>query len=170
MNKPYRPAGGLTAGPSPINNKTEIVRIEYMVFTQANCVMAWKIFSDWKLWPSFSDIYGNSMEWRGTPWAPGSRLLIDIVQPIAAKVDRVITVCTPPRCVAWINHVHGYTMEQWVLLDPYTGGGTKITTWIELTGAELWVDGRDVRVLVKGLLEQWFRNFCAECDRAAAGY
>jgi hypothetical protein len=58
-------------------------------------------------------------------------------------------------------------MEQWVLFDPYVGGGTRITTWIELTGAELCPDGHDMRDLVKGLLEKWFGNFCAECNRLA---
>ncbi len=58
-------------------------------------------------------------------------------------------------------------MEQWVLFDPFGGGGTKVTTWIELTGAELCPEGHDARTVVKSMLEKWFGNFCAECDRMA---
>jgi hypothetical protein len=141
--------------------------VDHIVFTKAECGLAWKVFSTWKNWPSFSDIYGSEIQWKGTPWTPGSRMRFEIVRPVRAKVDRVITICTPPRCVAWINHVHGYTMEQWLLFDPYVGGGTKVSTWIEMTGAEMCGDGQDPRQILKGLLETWFANFCAECDRLA---
>jgi hypothetical protein len=94
---------------------------------------------------------------------PGSRLQIEIVTPVVAKQDRVITLCTPPRCVAWINHVLGYTMEQWVQFDPETGGGTRVSTWIEIMGVDL--EGHDVERLVARFVADWFVNFCAECDR-----
>ena len=112
---------GPTPGPTPIVSPTslkpEIVRIECARYTQADCGMAWRIFSDISRWRIFSDAY-RSIEWRGEPWAPGSRLQIDIVKPVVARQDRVITMCTPPRGVAWINHVLGYSMEQWVMFDP----------------------------------------------------
>ena len=56
-----------------------------------------------------------------------------------------------------------------MLFDPYHGGGTKISTWIELMGVEFCVDGCDVREIVKGMLAKWFEEFCAECDRIADG-
>ena len=170
MNYPDPPVCGLPANAFAKKHKTEIVRIESVVFSQADCTLAWKIFSDWTLWPKFSNIYGNGIEWHGPPWESGSRMTIDIVSPVSARVARVITVCTPPRCVAWINHVNGYTMEQWVVFDPYGGGGSKITTWIELTSPELFSQECDVKRLVKNLIDEWFRNLCAECDRAAKGW
>ncbi len=172
LSRPPRrgPTPGLCAGKSSTDKRPEIVRVEYTVFTKADVGLTWKIFSDWKLWPSFSDVYGKGgIEWRGAPWEPGSRLFIDIAYPVRTTVDRVITICTPPRCVAWISHVRGFTMEQWVLFDPYHGGGTKISTWIELMGVEFCVDGCDAREIVKGMLAKWFEEFCAECDRIADG-
>ena len=127
--------------------------------------MAWRIFSDISRWRRFSDAYRN-IEWRGEPWTPGSRLRIDIVKPVEATQDRVITMCTPPRGVAWINHVLGYSMEQWVLFDP-VDGGTRVSTWLEITGSDF--HGRDVRELVARIMEDWFSNFCAECDQVAEG-
>src|SRR5438034_9968375 len=123
-----RPGRGLKADFYAANSKSEIARVDHIVFTKARCELAWRVFSNWKNWSSFSDIYDSEIEWKGTPWTPGSRLYFEIVRPVRAKVDRVITVCTPPRCVAWITHVHGYTMEQWLLFDPYVGGGTKVST------------------------------------------
>src|SRR5262249_6670103 len=138
-----RPDRGLMPDFCAANPRSEIVRVDHIVFTKAQCELAWKVFSNWKNWPSFSDIYSSEIQWKGAPWIPGSRMHFEILQPVRAKVDRVITVCTPPRCVAWINHVNGYTMEQWLLFDPYVGGGTKISTWIEMTGAEICGDGQD---------------------------
>lgn len=164
-----RPNRGLAPDPCARNIGSEIARIDHAVFTNAPCDLAWKLFMDWQRWPEFTDIYGSAIEWKGSPWSPGSRMQFDIVRPVKAKMDRVITICTPPRCVAWINHVYGYTMEQWVLFDHYAGGGSRVGTWVELTGAELCPDGKDASEVVKGLLEEWFRNFCAECDRLAEG-
>ena len=148
----------------PLDVNSQIARVEYVVFTEADCALAWRTFSDLKLWPTFSDLY-DSLRWQGSPWTPGSRLRLEIGKPFHTVVDRVITVCMPPRHVGWISHVRGYTMEQWVSFDPYSGGGTRVSTWIEITGAGLLVEeGRDVKI-VKTLLASWFDKFVAECDR-----
>jgi len=163
----YRPGKGPAPDLYSTHGRSEIARIEHAVFTKASCDLAWKVFSDWKRWPSFSNIYASPLEWKGTPWSPGSRLQFKISHPIRTKVDRVITFVTPPRCVARINQVHGYTMEQWVLFDPFIGGGTKVTTWIELTGGDLPAELRETKELLNTILANWFANFSFECDRMA---
>ena len=164
MDHPARPASGLTPTLCNARPKPEIARIEYNRLTKADCALAWRIFADCKRWHRFSDAY-SSVEWRGAPWTPGSRLQIETVRPIAVKQDRVITICTPPRCAAWINHVMGYTMQQWVLFDPDGSGGTRVSTWIEITGAHLNFEGHNVEKLVSRFVKEWFDNFCAESDR-----
>jgi hypothetical protein len=153
--------------PVPCNSspKPKIVRFEYSRSTKAECALAWRIFADCQRWHRFSDAY-RSFQWHGSPWLPGSRLQIEIVTPMVATQDRVITLCEPPRCVAWINHVLGYTMEQWVLFDPDKAGGTRVSTWIEITGVDL--EGRDVERVVSKFIADWFVNYCAECDRLAS--
>jgi len=128
--------------------------------------LAWKIFTDLKLWPGFCNIYGD-MAWQGPPWTPGSRLRIELRLPVEATTNRVITVCTPPHQVAWINHVRGTTMEQWVSFDPYQGGGTRVSTWIEVTGAELSVGGGNFLSFLRNVVATWYNNFALECDRVA---
>lgn len=166
MNYETRPPRRGLLPELPPESNNHIARVEFAVFTKADCSVAWRIFSDLGLWPRFADHYG-SIRWHGAPWTPGSRLHIEVRKPIDTTVDRVITVCMPPHHVAWINHVRGYTMEQWVSFDPYHGGGTRVSTWIEVMGAELSLQGgKDVK-LIKTILAGWFENFVAECDRAA---
>lgn len=148
--------------------ESQVERLEYIVFTQADCALAWKVYSDINLWPSFCDIYGE-IEWQGTPWTPGSRLRTELRPPLGATAQRVITVCMPPRQVAWINHVRSSTMEQWVSFDPYPGGGTRVSTWIEVTGAELEADRSNFLKYLRKVVATWFENFALECDRVAKG-
>lgn len=54
-------------------------------------------------------------------------------------------------------------MEQWVLFDPDAGGGTRVSTWIEIAGADF--DSHDIEKLVARFAKEWFVNFGAECDR-----
>lgn len=61
-------------------------------------------------------------------------------------------------------------MEQYVLLEPYLGGGSRISTWVEFSGAESSTDAQQVRLLLEYLLQNWLTGFGSECDRVAARY
>jgi len=163
MSDTKGPVCGPTQSPRPKHSGLEISRFEYKTVTKADCNLAWRIFSDCEGWAAFSDLYRN-VQWRGFPWAPGSRLEMQITHPTVMRIDRVITVCTPPRCAAWIGHGAGYSWEQWVLFEPRAGGGAKISTWFEMVGAHLpSEDG--FRDRIRQLHEEWYESFCSECDR-----
>ena len=55
--------------------------LEYTVFTKASPSLAWEMFCDYRLWPRFSDVYGDICWSKGKPWTAGSRLKIEIVRP-----------------------------------------------------------------------------------------
>ncbi len=167
MSDPSRPQSGPSPKLPAPDRLSDTVRISHTVFTRAQCDVVWKIFADCKLWPGFSELYGSSVRWQGVPWSAGSRLRFDIVEPERARIDSVITLCTPPQCVAWINHVSGYTMQQCVLFEPYVGSGTKVTTWIEFSDPGLSSNIAKIRSVLKALLHTWFSNFTAECDHQA---
>jgi hypothetical protein len=151
----------------PAASNPELARIDHAVFTKAACDLAWRVFSEWEHWPRFSDHFSPRIQWQGQPWACGSRLISEIVHPVRAKIDRIITMCAPPRCVAWVSYAYGFSLEQCVLFEPYAGGGTKITIWIEFSETDSRGNLSQVRSLVQSLLERWFGGFCAECDRRA---
>ena len=148
------------------NSRLQLARVEYKVVTKAHCGLVWKIFSDCKQWHTFSDLHGD-IEWRGTPWAPGSRLQTQLLRPVVTRVDRVITVCSPGRYVAWIGHAAGYAWEQWVLFDPHHEGGTQVSTWIEVIGIASFERCNQERV--HAIVEEWYDGFRDECDRVAEG-
>jgi hypothetical protein len=166
MNYELRPPRrGLVPNLSP-DPSGRIGRVEYLVFTKADPSLAWKIFSDIKLWPKFSDRY-TSIAWKGTPWTPGSRLRIEVREPVITVVDRALTLCLPPQHIAWISHVAGYTMEQWIAIEPSAAGGSRVSTWIEVTGTD-FTEGKKIDLeFLKGIIIEWFDNFTLECDRVA---
>jgi len=147
---------------------TQLLRLEYTVVTRADRELAWKVFSNVGLWRRFSDIYGD-IRWRGEPWTPGSHLKIELVSPVGAVVDHVITVCSAPHFVAWIDHAHGDTMEQWVHFRPVPTGGTEIHTWADLVGTTSTLAGRDVREVVAEFIRSWYKRYSEECDQLALG-
>ncbi len=145
--------------------RSQMLRVEYTATTRADHAMAWKLFSDFRLWRKFSDFYGDIRWIAGTPWSVGSRLRIDLVRPVQTTVDHVITVCRPGECVAWIDHALGDTMEQWVVFEPQPGGGTSVHTWAEVAGPTTEVGGVPVHEVLKTFIEAWYDRFCRECDR-----
>jgi hypothetical protein len=143
--------------------------LEYTAFTRADRALAWKLFSDFRFWPVFSDIYGAIRWSKGKPWMAGSRLHIEIVRPVEAVVDHVITVCSPGEHVAWIDHALGNTMEQWVTFDALADGRTRVHTWAEITGTTTIVDGHNVSEFLRGFIRTWYESYCAACDLLAQG-
>ena len=150
---------------SPLMHCANMVRVEYSAFTRADRALAWKLFSDFRRWRRFSDHYGEIRWLSGRPWTAGSRLQISLVRPVRTTVDHVITLCSPPDYVAWIDHALGNTMEQWVVFQPELEGGTRVHTWAEVVGPTTRVGGRPVREVVKSFIELWYSRFCRECDR-----
>ncbi len=165
MNYEVRPPSRGLVSTACVEDHPEIVRIEYVVFTNADCALTWKVFSDCCSWPKFADIY-KSVSWSGNPWMPGSRLRIEFCAPLNLAIDGVITVCVPPHQVAWLSHARGYAMEQWFSLAPYPGCGTRVSTWAELTGTH--VERDTIGKQVKAVIAEWLENLALECDRAAS--
>lgn len=149
--------------------KKLVARTEFSVFTRAECESAWKIYSDWEQWRKFSDIYGETIEWLGVPWEPGSRLRVEFVKPFPLRHESEIVVYIPPRCVAWVARAKEYRLEQWVLFYPYNGGGTRISAWAELFGRPSFAESMDLRQALQDILVNWFAGFCRHCNRIVDG-
>jgi hypothetical protein len=145
---------------------SRIERLEYFVTTNAWRELAWKIFSDWTLWPQFSDFYADIRWTKGEPWQEGSRLSITSARPIRVTLDHVITLCAPGEKVAWIDHAVGINMEQWVFFERLPGG-TQVRTWAEFTGPTAVIAGRRIKDVLLEFTRGWYNHYASYCDRAA---
>src|SRR6185503_3501095 len=143
-----------------------VTRIEYSVFTRADCALAWTVLSDVERLPKFCKLYIRA-RWQGTPWTPGSRVRLELGPPVNATADRAVTACTPPHHIAWINHICGNTMEQWISLEPYNLGGTRVSAWMEVTGGDPSRNRAQDMRLLQDVVAEWFDNFWRECDLLA---
>lgn len=148
----------------PFLHHSQILRVEYAAITRADRALAWRLFSDWRRWRRYSDFYGGIRWLAGDPWCVGSRLQIELIEPVRTTVDHVITYCAPPDCVAWIDHALGNTMEQWVVFESLGDGSTRIRTWAEMVGPTAEIEGRPVGEIINGFIELWYSRFCADCD------
>jgi len=142
-------------------------RFEYSVPTRASPDLAWKTFSNWKLWPQFSELYKEIRWTQGEPWKEGSRLSITVHKPFELTLNHVIILCVPGERVAWIDHAVGTTLEQWVYFDRQPGGGTLVRTWAEFTGLMPLIAGRRIKDVLQEFTHTWYSRYAAECNRAA---
>jgi carbon monoxide dehydrogenase subunit G len=139
-------------------------RIEHSVQVKCNPQRAWEIYTDWKRWRSWNELYSDIRWVEGEPWVTGSRMEVDVLQPRPMTAKQVLTVCEPPRKVAWVGHGMGVTYEQWVNFTPRRVGGTLVYVWIELTGIATQFFGKTIEETVREILGKWFEAFRAECD------
>jgi hypothetical protein len=141
--------------------------ISYAVETKASPDLAWQVYSDWTLWPKFSDQYGEVIWTSGQPWEKGSRLRIEILRPVHVHVEHVIKVCVPAKRVSWIDHALGTTLEQWAFFEPLINGGTRVHTWAEFTGIAQIIAGRPIKRVIMDFIVSWYDKYRDECDRLA---
>lgn len=142
-----------------------MAKFEYSVTTKASPALAWLVFSDWHRWNNFANVYGE-LRWRdGVPWEPGSRMQIEILRPVNAVVDHVITICVPGRKVGWIDHAIGVAMAQWVTFEERPYEGTVIRTWGEVIHSGITIGGRSVEELIASFTRTWYETFRVACDQ-----
>jgi hypothetical protein len=145
-----------------------MVHFQYSISTKASLKLAWKIFSDWRSWNHFANVYGE-VRWReGKPWEPGSRMEIELLHPVNAVVEHVITSCTPEKRVGWIDHAVGVALGQWVTFERGPKG-TNVHTWGDIVHSGVTIGGRKVEHLVTAFTAMWYENFRLMCDQLAEG-
>ena len=139
-------------------------RFEYSVITKASPELAWLVFSDHHRWNNFANVYGQ-MHWRdGNPWEAGSRLQIEILRPVNAVIDHVITTCVPAKKVGWIDHAIGVAMAQWVTFEEREEG-TRVHTWGEVIHSGIKIGGRTVEELLSSFTRTWYEAFRQTCNQ-----
>ncbi|HVZ19218.1 MAG TPA: SRPBCC family protein [Terriglobales bacterium] len=139
----------------------------YEVMVTASPKLAWEIYSNWRRWHTFSNVYGR-IEWVGEPWTVGSRMSIEIVHPISITVDHVITHCEPAESVGSIDHALGVAIDQWVVFEPRNGSGTVVRVTGEIVGANLvFPNGVPLEKFFPDFLRQWFEAYREVCNQLA---
>jgi hypothetical protein len=143
-------------------------RFSHEVQVKAAPMLAWEIFSDWRRWHTFANIYGK-IEWsKGQPWRVGSRLSIEIVSPVHVTIDHVITHCDPGEKVGWIDHAMGVAIDQWVLFEPKNGAGTLVRVAGEIVGSDLVLsNGVPLESFVRDFTQQWYAAYGEVCNQLA---
>jgi hypothetical protein len=141
---------------------------EYVVTTKASPRIAWKIYSDHKMWPNFANVYGDLKWSEGRPWEVGSRLTIEVVRPVNTVIDHLIIACDPMRELGWIDRALGVTIGQWVEFEALPTGGTRVATWGDIAPADTIVAGKRVANLVDSFTQTWYENYRSTCDEFSA--
>jgi len=141
-----------------------MARFEYTVVTKASPSLAWLVFSDLHRWNNFANVYGT-LRWQdGNPWEPGSRLQIELLRPVNAMIDHVITTCVPGKKVGWIDHAIGVALAQWVTFEERPEG-TQVYTWGEVLHSGILIGGRTVEELLASFTRTWYESFRVACNQ-----
>lgn len=143
-------------------------KFSYEVLVKASPKLAWEIFSNWRRWHTFANVYGR-LEWvKGEPWTVGSRLSIEILQPVHVIIDHVITHCDPAEKVGWIDHAMGVAIDQWVAFEPKNGSGTLVRVSGEIVGSELtFPNGTTLETYVNEFTRSWYEAYAEVCNQLA---
>ena len=142
-------------------------RFSYEVTVNARPKLAWEVFSDWRRWHTFSNVYGR-LEWiKGQPWTVGSRLSIEVLRPVHTIIDHVITHCEPAERVGWLDHALGITIEQWVSFEAKNGSGTLVRVTGDIVGSELDLNGISLQQFFQDFTRDWYEAYREVCNQLA---
>ena len=139
-------------------------KFEYSVVTKVSPSLDWLIFSDCHRWNSFANVYGEILWCDGRAWEPGSRLQIELLRPMRAVIDHVITTCVPGKTVGWIDHGIGVALAQWVTFEERPLEGTVVRTWGEVMHSGITIGGHTVEELLASFTRTWYESFRQACN------
>jgi len=89
------------------------------------------------------------MNWReGRPWEAGSRLEIEVREPVKTVVSHVITNCQPGHKVGWIDHALGVVLAQWVSFEEQPRNGKRVHTWGDIVHSGVKIAGRTAEQVI----------------------
>ena len=91
---------------------------------------------------------------------------IELLHPVNAVVEHVITSCAPEKRVGWIDHALGVALGQWVTFERGPNG-TNVHTWGDIVHSGVTIGGRKVENLVTAFTTMWYENFRLMCDQLA---
>jgi hypothetical protein len=140
-------------------------KFEYSVITKASPSLAWFVFSDTHRWNTFANVYGEVRWIEGIPWESGSRLKIELLRPVYAVIDHVITTCVPGKKVGWIDHALGVALAQWVTFEERPLIGTIVRTWGEVIHSGITIGGRTVEELLASFTRTWYESYRVACNQ-----
>jgi hypothetical protein len=132
---------------------------DFQVVIRAPIEKVFSVYTDNDRWQN-RNIFGEIRWVQGEPWTAGSRMRIEVVRPIRAVVDQVLTQFESNRRVAYISHVYGITCQTQVSFVPGPAG-TAVNVSMQLVG----VLSKALGFAVEPAIEKSTRNFFDELRR-----
>ena len=140
---------------------------EYAVTTKATPSLAWEVYTNWRMWHTFANIYGKLHWQHGEPWSIGSRMQIEILKPVKVIVDHLIVNCRPSRDLGWIDRAMGVTLHQWFEFDRANLGRHAHSHLGRNQAAARRRRRSHGRIPGRSLTATWYENFRSMCDEFA---
>lgn len=132
---------------------------EFQVVIHAPLEKVFSVYTDTDRWQN-RNIFGEIRWVQGEPWTLGSRLSIEVLRPIRAVVDQVLTQFELNRRVAYISHVYGITCQTQVSFVPGPAG-TVVNVSMQLVG----VLSKALGFAIEPVIEKSTRDFFDELRR-----
>ena len=139
---------------------------EFRLPVKCPVATAFAVFTDTDAWQRSTEI--TKVEWLGKPWQEGSRMRIKEYGNIRDTIDQVLLHYEPPRCVAYMTHFFGITLETRLTFHAVSEYEAEVQTRGEFLGLASRAFGfalgpaieRATRLTTEGLIK--------ECERVAA--
>jgi hypothetical protein len=139
----------------------------YSVSTVLPCRSVWLLFADLENWPKFSKLYDN-LRWSGDPWSRGSSVLGTLHFPHSMQIRYLLETCDPGRVVSYKGYSidAGIATHRIVRFDQLRGR-TVISVDSYIVGTPRFAFAEGSIGFLQSMVERWFREFAAYCDRCA---
>ena len=139
------------------------VSFSYSVSTRLSRNRVWKLFTDIKNWPKFSDLYSD-LQWEGAPWAEGSALVGQLNYPIVVSGRYIIRKYDPPVLIRYLSQTRdaGFATERTITMEERQNG-TQIRVEAYIVGEPDMPGGAPE--FLRSLTSRWFEEFAHFCDK-----
>lgn len=136
--------------------------------TIANCRPdhVWDTFGDTTTWPQWNQVIGTA-DWDGAPWQSGSRLRLQIVNPVSLSLAPTVQSCEPPGWVHLTGSGMGTQAQLAFSFEPQENGTTLLRARSEVSGPATFLVSERMKSDIKRVFDLWMEALKAQSERLA---
>lgn len=112
--------------------------------------------------------FANDVRWvQGNPWEEGSRIRVEISDPLPAVVEHVLLHYERNRELIYTSHVFGATLNTRLLFTATSEDETEIRVSVEIAGKPWPIFNSSMEPLIKKTTSRFFEDLKRDCEWSA---
>lgn len=150
-------------GRAHLNAAKDAQRFQFHFVLRSPLSHVFAVYADTDRWCHRG--FANDVRWvQGNPWEEGSRMRIEVSNPVPAVIEQVLLHYEPKREIVYASHVLGVTLNTRVAFTSASENQTEIHVVVEVAGEPWPIFNFGIESAVAKTTRRFFEDLKRDCE------